>query len=720
MPPRMDTAVRWRGLWGAATVAALAAAGLAGAASAPGHGLLVGVPRVSLLLVLAGALALLVRAAGWPALAPAAGLGLPLLLLVVAPRLPGVAPLSGPPVLALAAAGAVAAAVRLERTPRFRWVLAAVALVYGCAAWRVQHRVGPHGDEPHYLMVAESLLRDGDLRLEQDYAERRYAAFTDEELAPHYRVRGRGGVIYSVHAIGLSLLVLPAYALGGYAGVSFFMAALALWLVRELHALLTAAGAGGRPALGLSALVALSPPLVQYVGLVFTEVPAALVLARALRGIVAPKPWRTREVVFWAVPLCALPWFNVRYAPVTALVLAGALAARPARRVTAALAVVAALSAAGIMLYHRALYGFFDPRLVWGARPEFSVATLSEGLPGLALDQEFGLLPYAPVFVLCLPGFVRLARERTRLALVGLALVAVVLGTAGAWHMWRGGFNPPARFLVPLLPVFTLALARAFAGGLGAAGALLAGWGLWVGAAGLVDPSVVHRDRDGTAPFFRAWSGAEEWTRLLPGFVLEESAEGRVPLTLVWSVALGAAVLARRRAAPTGAGLAAGSVVLVAAAGTASVLSAARTGGRDAVRVIDRTALALPANGVVRGTASWEPEVLEWGPLYEPHRHPGGAVVGSRLAVPPGTYRLELTGELLGAGLPVLETWAEGATRGMVVEAVRTERGVAGTVEVGPSARAVTLRVRGGSPLVLKEIGLAVQPQAPAGGPNHR
>src|SRR5439155_374140 len=83
---------------------------------------------------------------------------------------------------------------------------------------RVQAQVGPEGDEPHYLMVADSLLRDHDLSLERDYAEGRYRAFHPAPLEPHYRVRGRGGEIYSLHAVGLSLLVLPAYALAGYAG----------------------------------------------------------------------------------------------------------------------------------------------------------------------------------------------------------------------------------------------------------------------------------------------------------------------------------------------------------------------------------------------------------------------------------------------------------------------------------------------------------------------
>jgi hypothetical protein len=720
MPHEMDRGARWRGLSGLAVVAVLALIALGGAASTPGHGVLLGAPPALSLGLVACLAVLAARLLGFEGFGTCLGLAVPLVLLV-APRLPGVAALSGPPLLALAAAGILGVlSSRIEKLPSAAAVLAIVGVAYAVIAWRVQERVGPHGDEPHYLMVAESLLRDHDLRLEQDYAERRYAAFTREEIAPHYRVRGRGGAIYSVHAVGLSLLVLPAYALGGYPGVSFFMAALALLLVREILRLLVAVGVGERPALGLASLLALSPPLVQYVGLVFTEVAAALVLARALRGILAPAPWRPRDVIAWALPLCALPWFNVRYAPVTAIVLAGALLARPARRVAAALAAVALVSAAGIMLYHRALYGFVDPRLVWGARPEFSLATLGEGLPGLALDQEFGLLPYAPLFAFCLPGMVRLARERTRLGAVALALLLAVVGTAGSWHMWRGGFNPPARFLVPLLPVFAVALARALRGGLGVAGALAAGWGLWVGACGAWDPSLVHRDRDGTAPFFRAWSGAEEWTRLLPGFVLEESAHDRWRLTAVWTAALGAALLARRRPTPTAGGFAVGSSALLVAAGAASVLSSARSGGRDAVRVVDRPAVALPGARLVRGVAAWAPSVLEWGPLYEPHRHPSGAAIGSRLPLPPGRYRVDVGADVLGPEPPVLEVWPDGARSGIVTALGRTAEGLSGTVDVPTDARAVTVRLKGGSPIVLEELRLVVQPSTASSGPIDR
>ena len=63
-----------------------------------------------------------------------------------------------------------------------RWFLPIVSIAYLIGAAQVQRQVGPEGDEPHYLMVADSLLRDHDLSLEPDYALGRYRAFHPSPL----------------------------------------------------------------------------------------------------------------------------------------------------------------------------------------------------------------------------------------------------------------------------------------------------------------------------------------------------------------------------------------------------------------------------------------------------------------------------------------------------------------------------------------------------------
>jgi hypothetical protein len=125
-----------------------------------------------------------------------AGLLVPLLLLVAGVPAAGVRAVSGPVLLVLVFAATAIVVTRAGWRPGRVAFLPLAFLVLVVAAGRSQVRVGPQGDEPHYLMVAESLLRDGDLDLERDYAEGRFALFHDAPLLPHYRVRGKHGEIY--------------------------------------------------------------------------------------------------------------------------------------------------------------------------------------------------------------------------------------------------------------------------------------------------------------------------------------------------------------------------------------------------------------------------------------------------------------------------------------------------------------------------------------------
>lgn len=709
---RLESRVRFAGAvgWAAAWALLLVAAG--GAADARGAAILLGAPSFGAVGLSTAAVALLAMVCGRSAGRALIGLAPLFALLLVAAPLPGLRALTGPPLFAIAAAGAVLVLAVCRRRPPAAVFLPVVLALYGSVSLRVQSQVGPEGDEPHYLMVADSLIRDGDVSLEQDYLDGRYRAFHPGPLQPHYRVRGRDGAIHSLHALGLSLLILPAYALGGYPAVSLFMAGLAGLLAREVRELVRGSTGEDGLAEGAAWIVALSPPLVHYAGLVFTEVPAALLVAVALRRVPGIAEAKTPVVIAWGAAVSFLPWLNVRYALLGALLLLYALSRRPDVRRAALLLAPMAASGLALAAYHWALYGFFDPRLVYGRHPEFSAATLPEGVPGLMLDQEFGLLVYAPVLALAVPGFVRLWRARRGLALAGGGMAASVVLVAGSWHMWRGGFNPPGRFLVPVLPILAVATAFALRRGVGAAAALAIGWGLWTGLSGAWEPRLVHRDRDGTAPLFRAASGAEEWTRLLPAYVLGEPDRHR--LAAVWAAALGAvAVLATRTPRAHPGALGAGWAGLALAAAAASSLSDARTGGRDAVRVVGRPALQVP-RWIPLGAAParWGAEALGWGPLYEPHRHPDGAPVGVRLPLPPGAYRLTLEADDLAPEGPAadLEARVEGSFPPRRTALRRVRGGFEADLEALPGERSVTLVVRGGGPFLLEELRLEAQP----------
>lgn len=643
-------------------------------------------------------------------------------LFIGAALLPAAAPLllfSGPPLLSFAFAGLILGVAAFGRKPPKWLLLPFFFALYAGVSYLVQSRVGPDGDEPQYLMVSESLIRDHDLVLDQDFKEERYRAFFSRPLGPDFRIRGPQGQIYSLHAVGLSVLILPAYWAFGYAGASFFMALLAALLVRELRRLVRALTGDEALAEGTAWLIGLSPPVIHFAGLIFTEIPAALLLCVGLRAATFGRASRSALVA--ALCASALPWLNVRYA-ILAVAVAGALAWRlfgeaRARREPSFLslaflppALILVGSALLIGLYHHALWGFFDPRRVYGRRREFSLDILPEGLPGLFFDQEFGLLVYAPIFVLSLAGFVLLFRRRPSLALAGLFAAAGVIATASVWPMWRGGFNPPARFLVPLVSILAATLALALHRGVRPATALLAGWSVWCGLGGALNIETVHRDRDGVAPFFRTQSGAREWTRALPSFVLQEDRPTRA-LLWPWAVLLALPVASlfrtreRESRALEGRSTLLATVAFMMAAGMADRMSP-RTPSpeREATRLLGLRSLSLPSlRFEEEGQAAWALDLF-----YEPHRAPLGVTFARALSLRPGRYELTIeTVDAVGGVPPTLSVvnhrTGTGARQEMAIAA--SARTLTSTLIVDAAAE-IDLSLVGGEPMALARVRL--------------
>lgn len=345
------------------------------------------------------------------------------------------------------------------------------ALAYASAAAAVSPRV-PTGDEPHYLVITQSLLYDGDLRIENNHLRGDYLAYYGGgQLRPDYLRRGVDGEIYSVHPPGVSTLVLPAFALAGYAGVvvflSLLMAAggLAAW---KAGALVT----GDRRAAWVGwAAVMWTTPVVFHAFTVYPDGPGAVAVMVAALALVrmevrgAAAVTRAELTAVGAV-LAALPWLHTRFALIAGtlglviLIRQWCMVDRAAR--IAAFFLVPVVSAAAWFGYFWAIYGTPHPAAPYGGYTQSSLTYALTGLPGLLLDQQFGLLASAPVYVAVLAGFVPLVRQRPRLAAELAVVMAPYLVAVGSYAMWWGGFSAPARFAVVILPVLAVPAAVAW------------------------------------------------------------------------------------------------------------------------------------------------------------------------------------------------------------------------------------------------------------------
>ncbi|RPJ75886.1 MAG: hypothetical protein EHM24_03390, partial [Acidobacteria bacterium] len=242
-------------------------------------------------------------------------------------------------------AGALAmVAARLLRGPASRLAsmpargaagsAAAIAfLIYCGAAWQVS-AVLPGGDEPHYLVITQSLLSDGDIQIENNHQRGDYRAYFEGTLRPDYLRRGQNRQIYSIHAPGLSALVAPAFAAGGYPGVVVFLALVSA--IGSLLVWLTAYRLTGSPPAAWFgwAAVTLTVPFFFHAFAVYPDATGAALVMTAVYALVdlemVPPALRPPSLLRWALhglALAVLPWLHTRYA-LAAGVLGACLALR--------------------------------------------------------------------------------------------------------------------------------------------------------------------------------------------------------------------------------------------------------------------------------------------------------------------------------------------------------------------------------------------------------
>jgi len=93
-------------------------------------------------------------------------------------------------------------------------LFAVSALVYGAYTLYFCQVTMLHGDEGQYLRVSQSLVHDGDMDLANNLEVAQTSEFHTRAFGVHAAPASPKGKVYSVHPVGLSVLLAPAYWTG--------------------------------------------------------------------------------------------------------------------------------------------------------------------------------------------------------------------------------------------------------------------------------------------------------------------------------------------------------------------------------------------------------------------------------------------------------------------------------------------------------------------------
>jgi hypothetical protein len=371
----------------------------------------------------------------------------------------------------------------------------------------------PTGDQPYYLMDTITIIQDGDLNVRNNYENRDedkfYALAPKPEdfvgiSAPYPLPLQLAAATarpseewYGAHPPGLPILLIIPWVIGSWFSLWWPATIVFMCLVGALvivNVFMLAHELTGRIWIAWAVWIpiAFSNPVLSYSFLLFTELSTGLLLIYAFRRIALG--WGSNGWVrLLLVGLCLgyMPWLASRSVPIVAVLGLYALVQwwRYRRALKAhegtpvfekrnngsllsfAWFTVPVVIAGALMLwYNFFLYGkiastHMDPGhgFNWPWQGLEKAREFVNASFGLLFDQQFGLLPYAPIYVLSLVGIIAMFRIRReadrRLLLWGALLMVPYMAVVAAFTGWTGIWSPPARYMTTFVPLLGAPLA---------------------------------------------------------------------------------------------------------------------------------------------------------------------------------------------------------------------------------------------------------------------
>ena len=269
--------------------------------------------------------------------------------------------------------------------------------------WKSKNINDLTGDEPHFLVMTSGLVRHGGLEQSAPYAEE----FKTRELykpglgGATHSVAGPHG-LYNMHGIGLPLMLMIPFLLGGALGAKLFMILLGAGVVVVTWKIASIFVPDENARLVAVLATCIGLPLIPASSQIYTDIPAGLVsLIGVYWFMTAEKNRPLFQCILLAILLAFLPWLHVRYAATCLVLMVGILwkinraeNGSPRIALSVLVALLVLLSLGGLAAYN--LYAFSNACGPMTATLEISKTSLMV-LLGLFLDQNQGFLLQNPI-----------------------------------------------------------------------------------------------------------------------------------------------------------------------------------------------------------------------------------------------------------------------------------------------------------------------------------
>lgn len=331
------------------------------------------------------------------------------------------------------------------------------------------------GDEPHYMLMAQSLVEDGDFNLKDDHENEEWKAFySAATLEPHISpvIDSSSSAWYSIHTIGVPLIIALPYYLFGPVGARLWVALLELSILVVFYLILKKyIKTKKRVWLG-TALLAVCPLFWQNLGSLFPDM--ILVLCASLLVLLfARKDIRSNVAIMLVFFLGALAHSKglVFMAPIVLshiawLVRVGGIYEYIKKYWLSILLII--ISAAWYVYFLYSNYGIFSPSGLYGNNGQLFTANPIYNAIAVLTDRSKGLVVHFPLLLLTGPYILHalidiaslfkrmvsrnLKAEQTHFLLTGYIMATVLLLiTLLGFFDWSGSTAPNGRSMLPII-----------------------------------------------------------------------------------------------------------------------------------------------------------------------------------------------------------------------------------------------------------------------------